>query len=139
MATGMATATARRPDRDASPTVMPERTVMREILVALGDRSYPVVIGRGARHELARLIPSTAKRAFVVTQATVEKAGWLVDLDPGLPFEVCTMPEGEASKTLATVEELCRRFAQTGLSRADVVVAVGGGIVTDVAGFAAAS
>ena len=49
------------------------------------------------------------------------------------------MPEGEASKTLATVEGLCRRFAQTGLSRSDVVIAVGGGIVTDVAGFAAAS
>ena len=43
------------------------------------------------------------------------------------------------SKNLATVEGLCRRFAQTGLSRSDVVIAVGGGIVTDVAGFAAAS
>jgi 5-deoxy-5-amino-3-dehydroquinate synthase len=69
----------------------------------------------------------------------VEKAGWLTGLDPGLPFEVCTMGEGEGSKTLATVEGLCRRFAQSGLSRADVVIAVGGGIVTDVAGFAAAS
>jgi 5-deoxy-5-amino-3-dehydroquinate synthase len=56
-----------------------------------------------------------------------------------VPFEVWAMPEGETSKTLATVEVLCRRFAQSGLSRADVVVAMGGGIVTDVAGFAAAS
>jgi 5-deoxy-5-amino-3-dehydroquinate synthase len=112
---------------------------MQEISVQLGSRSYPVLIGRGARHELARVVPSTAKQAFVVTQAAVEDAGWLVGLDPGLPFEVGTMPEGEASKTLATVEDLCRRFAQAGLSRADVVVAVGGGIVTDVAGFAAAS
>ena len=113
--------------------------MMREIEVDLGARSYPVLIGRGARRELARLVPSTAKRAFVVTQESVEKAGWLVDLDPGVPFEVWAMPEGEASKTLATVEVLCRRFAQSGLSRADVVVAMGGGIVTDVAGFAAAS
>jgi 5-deoxy-5-amino-3-dehydroquinate synthase len=112
---------------------------MREIPVELGARAYPVLIGRGARHELARLVPSTAKRAFVVTQGAVEKAGWLADLDPGLPFEVFAMPEGEANKTLATVELLCRRFAQAGLSRADVVVAMGGGIVTDVAGFAAAT
>jgi 5-deoxy-5-amino-3-dehydroquinate synthase len=112
---------------------------MREIPVDLGSRSYPVLIGRGVRHELARFVPSTAKQAFVVTQAVVEKAGWLADLDPGLPFEVWAMPEGEASKTLATVEELCRRFARAGLSRADVVVAMGGGIVTDVAGFAAAT
>src|SRR6202034_2742317 len=60
-------------------------------------------------------------------------------LDPGLPFEVCTIGDGETTKTLSTVEGLCRRFAQSGLSRSDVVIAVGGGIVTDVAGFAAAS
>ena len=112
---------------------------MREIPVELGSRSYPVVIGRGARHELARFVPATAKQAFVVTQAAVDAAGWLADVDPGLPSEVWALPEGEAHKTLATVEELCRRFARAGLSRADVVVAMGGGIVTDVAGFAAAT
>jgi 5-deoxy-5-amino-3-dehydroquinate synthase len=112
---------------------------MREVEVALGPRSYPVLIGDGVRHELSRVMPVVAKRAIVVTQDAVEKAGWLTGLDPGLPFEVCTMGEGEGSKTLATVEGLCRRFAQSGLSRADVVIAVGGGIVTDVAGFAAAS
>ena len=84
-------------------------------------------------------MPSSAKRAVVVTQDAVAGAGWLDGLDPGVPFEVCTIADGEATKTLATVEELCRRFARTGLSRADVVVALGGGIVTDVAGFAAAS
>ncbi len=112
---------------------------MREIEVALGARSYPVLIGDGVRHELSRLVPSGARRAMVVTQDSVEKAGWLEGLDPGLPFEVSTIGEGEANKTLETVEVLCRRFARTGLSRSDVVIAVGGGIVTDVAGFAAAS
>ena len=47
--------------------------------------------------------------------------------------------DGEDAKTLATVEDLCREWARWGLTRADVVVAVGGGLVTDVAGFAAAS
>ncbi len=112
---------------------------MREIQVALGPRSYPVMIGDGARHELSRVVPKAAKRAMVVTQDAVEEAGWLNGLDPGVPFEVCTIGDGEGAKTLATVESLCRRFARAGLSRSDVVVAVGGGIVTDVAGFAAAS
>ena len=111
----------------------------REITVDLGARSYPVLIGPGARHELARVMPPSAKRAVVVTQPAVAGAGWLDGLDPGLPFEVCTIGDGETTKTLATVEELGRQFARTGLSRADVVVALGGGVVTDVAGFAAAS
>jgi 5-deoxy-5-amino-3-dehydroquinate synthase len=112
---------------------------MRAVAVELGDRSYPVVIGDGARYELARMVPPAAKQAVVVTQEAVRRAGWLDGLEPGLPFEVCTIGEGEGNKTLGTVEELCRRFAQIGLARSDVVVAVGGGIVTDVAGFAAAS
>ena len=57
----------------------------------------------------------------------------------GVPSQVCIIPDGEDAKTLATVEDLARRFARAGLSRADAVVAVGGGIVTDVAGFAAAT
>jgi 5-deoxy-5-amino-3-dehydroquinate synthase len=112
---------------------------MREIPVDLGDRSYPVVIGDGARHELSRLVPPSVRQVVVVTQEAVREAGWLDGLTPGPPFEVCTIAQGEGSKTLASVEELCRRFAQLGLARSDLVVAVGGGIVTDVAGFAAAS
>jgi 5-deoxy-5-amino-3-dehydroquinate synthase len=46
---------------------------------------------------------------------------------------------GETHKSLSTIEKLCSEFAQAGLTRADVVVGVGGGMVTDVAGFAAAS
>jgi 5-deoxy-5-amino-3-dehydroquinate synthase len=112
---------------------------MRALSVDLGERSYPVLIGHGVRHELARLVPPTARSAVIVTQEAVRAAGWLEGLDPGVPFEVCTIPDGESAKSLATVEALTRRFTRFGLSRADAVVAVGGGIVTDVAGFAAAS
>jgi 5-deoxy-5-amino-3-dehydroquinate synthase len=63
----------------------------------------------------------------------------LRDLDPGVPFDVFVVPDGESGKSLATVEDLCRRFARSGLARSDVVVAVGGGVVTDIAGFAAAT
>lgn len=105
--------------------------------VELADRSYEVVVGDGARHELARVIAETvpgARRAAVVTQAHLGIA-----VDPGLPHDVFTVPDGESAKSLGQVEALCRSFARDGLSRADVVVAVGGGVVTDLAGFAAAS
>jgi 5-deoxy-5-amino-3-dehydroquinate synthase len=112
---------------------------MRALSVDLAERSYPVLVGAGARHELARFVPPGAMSAALVTQQAVADAGWLEGLDPGVPAEVCIIPDGEDAKTLATVEDLARRFARGGLSRADVVVAVGGGIVTDVAGFAAAT
>ena len=112
---------------------------MRALSVDLGERSYPVLVGPGARHEVARFLPAGARCAAVVSQQAVADAGWLHGLDPGVPAEVCLIPDGEDAKTLATVEDLARRFARRGLSRSDAIVAVGGGIVTDVAGFAAAT
>ena len=110
---------------------------MIRIPVALGDRAYDVVVGEGARHLLAEVVSASvpsARRAAVVTQAGIP-----VEVDPGLPFDLFTVPDGEAAKTLGGVEELARGFARAGISRSDVVVAVGGGVVTDLAGFAAAS
>jgi 5-deoxy-5-amino-3-dehydroquinate synthase len=107
--------------------------------VDLAERAYPVLVGPGARHEVARFVPPTAKSAVIVTQESIRKAGWVDDIDPAVPFDIVCIPDGESGKTLKTVEELARVFTRAGLSRADVVVAVGGGIVTDVAGFAAAS
>ena len=101
--------------------------------VALGERSYDVVVGAGARHRLLEVLPVGARRAVVVTQESVGVA-----VDPGVEHRVLRVDEGEEAKELTTVEELCRGFARFGLTRADVVVAVGGGVVTDVAGFAAA-
>ena len=102
--------------------------------VPLGAHSYDVLVGHGARREVAGLVPTTAKRAAIITQEGIP-----LDLDPGLPCEVFHIGHGEAHKTLATVEELCRGFARFGVTRNDVVIAVGGGMVTDVGGFAAAS
>ena len=116
---------------------------MITVPVELGDRRYEVLVGDGVRAELASVVrartPRGVGRAAVVTQAEVAAAGWLDHLDPGVPFEVHLIGEGEEAKSLATVEELCRQFSRHGLARGDVVVAVGGGIVTDVAGFAAAT
>jgi 5-deoxy-5-amino-3-dehydroquinate synthase len=101
--------------------------------VELGERSYEVLVGEGARHRLLDVLPFGVQRAVVVTQAGI---GW--DVDPGVEHLVVTIEDGEATKDLGTIEDLCRRFAQYGLTRGDVVIGVGGGMVTDVAGFAAA-
>lgn len=100
--------------------------------VPLGVRSYDVVVGDGARHHLPAVLPPGVRRAAVVTQAGVG-----VSVDPGCESRVFVIGDGETAKSMATVENLCSQWAQWGLTRGDVVVAVGGGLVTDVAGFAA--
>jgi 5-deoxy-5-amino-3-dehydroquinate synthase len=98
-----------------------------------GGRGYDVLVGRGARHRLLEVLPPAAARAAVVTQDAVG-----VTVDAGVEQRTFVIDEGEDAKCVETVEDLCRRFARFGLTRADVVVAVGGGVVTDTAGFAAA-
>jgi 5-deoxy-5-amino-3-dehydroquinate synthase len=110
--------------------------------VALGERGYDVLVGEGASGDLAdllrRRVPA-ARQAAVVTDDAVAAAPWFAEIDPGVPFTVHTVEPGERAKTMANVEALCRAFARGGLARSDVVVAVGGGVVSDLAGFVAAS
>ena len=106
---------------------------MRQLIVELGDRSYPVVVGAGARHRLLEFMPPESTRAAVVTQQGIP---WVID--SGGEQRTFLIEDGEDAKNLETVEELCRGFSRWGLTRADLIVAVGGGVVTDVAGFAAA-
>jgi 5-deoxy-5-amino-3-dehydroquinate synthase len=79
------------------------------------------------------VVPSRSTRAAIVTQPGVG-----VDVDSGVEQRTFVIDEGEKAKSMSTVEELCSGFAEFGLTRADIVVGVGGGVVTDVAGFAAA-
>jgi 5-deoxy-5-amino-3-dehydroquinate synthase len=111
------------------------------IRVDLGDRGYDVVVGPGAIGELEPAL-SGRRRAALVTQAAIPAAilgEARAALDrAGVVHETFLIGEGEDHKTLATVDELCRGFARWGLLRGDAVVAVGGGVVGDTAGFAAA-
>ena len=103
------------------------------VSVDLADRSYPVHVGDGVRDLLPELIPEGVRRVAVVTQAGIP---W--EIDPGIDHEVITVPDGETAKSLAVVERICRRMAEAGFTRADAIVGVGGGVVTDLAGFVAA-
>jgi 5-deoxy-5-amino-3-dehydroquinate synthase len=106
---------------------------MITVTVDLGDRSYDVLVGSGAREWLPSVLPSSTKRVAIVSQGSI---GFSVH--PGVEHETFFIDEGESAKTMATVEGLCREWARWSLTRADVVVGVGGGVVTDTAGFAAA-
>jgi 5-deoxy-5-amino-3-dehydroquinate synthase len=101
--------------------------------VAVGDDGYEVLVGPGARHRLLEVLPTGVERAAIVTQPGIG-----VPVDPGVEHKVFLIDDGEQAKTLATVEDLCRDLARWGLTRRDLVVAVGGGVVTDTAGLAAA-
>ena len=128
-----------RGEREPGGTGGEDGTGPARIRVGLGDRSYDVVVGPGVRHllaeSLAAALPAVPRRVAVVTSDGI---GVEVEVGDGIPSETFTIPAGERSKSLATVEDLCRRFTRFGLTRGDAVVAVGGGLVTDVAGFAAA-
>ncbi|MBG6141550.1 3-dehydroquinate synthase family protein [Longispora fulva] len=106
----------------------------RRVPVSLGDRSYEVVIGAGVRSSLASVIEGLGASRTVVVSARPRE--WVPDT--GVETSFVPAQDGEAAKTLGTVEALCREFARFGLTRRDAVVSCGGGTTTDVVGLAAA-
>ena len=104
------------------------------IKVALGDRSYSVLVGHGVIDQIDEVLPKSAKRAVVITQSTIT-----LQPELNIPSTTVVIGNGEEHKSLQTIEMLAQKFAEFGLTRNDVVIGVGGGMVTDIAGFAAAS
>ncbi len=107
------------------------------VRIDLGDRSYDVIVGNGVLDRVQQMLPSSVRRVAIVTQEGIPEK--YIPALTGVEVSRHVIGNGESFKSLSTIEKLCREFAQNGLTRADVVVAVGGGMVTDVAGFAAAS
>jgi 5-deoxy-5-amino-3-dehydroquinate synthase len=111
---------------------------LHTVEVALGERSYNVHVGSGAISRLPDVLPSRAARVAIVTQAGIPFVDAVNALLGDRHVVRIDIGNGEANKSLTTVEHVTRAFAGAGLTRDDVVVGVGGGMVTDVAGFAAA-
>jgi 3-dehydroquinate synthase len=112
--------------------------------VSGGDfRPYDVVVGRGLLAELgARVAPLVRSRTVVITDETVAalhgKAALASLKAAGVHGRLLTVPPGEASKSFAELERVIDRMLAFQLDRRDVVVALGGGVVGDLAGLAAA-
>ncbi len=116
-----------------------------EIPVSLGVRSYTIVVGDGALAtvgERLRALGVGARAALVSDPTILRLHGKAVtaSLDAaGFAVTTIEVPEGEAAKTLPVAERLWDRFLEAGLDRTSTVLALGGGAVGDVAGFAAAT
>lgn len=118
---------------------------MKKITVKTKSASYPVLVERGALQDagkiIAKLLPSRKSRCFIVTVAPVRSI-WGERLekslsDAKLNCVTLEMPDGERSKTFATVEHLADRMAAKGADRNSAVIAFGGGVVGDLAGLLA--
>ena len=118
---------------------------VHRISVPLGERAYDVVIGPGlldAMPDHLRL-PEGVRRVAVVSVAPV--AALYADRvvaglrAAGFDSHDVVVPDGEEAKTLTTLDSVYHRFAAIPLGRNDAVVALGGGVVGDLAGFAAAT
>ena len=118
---------------------------MRTYTVDLGERSYPIHIGSGVLKTIGEEVKRLgATRVLVVTNTTVgplyEKPVMesLAAAVPEVPAAVVRLPDGEAYKDLAHVETILSAASDEGLDRKSVMVALGGGVVGDMTGFAAA-
>jgi 3-dehydroquinate synthase len=116
---------------------------LKTLDVALAERSYPIRIGPGAMREAGRVVAAAgATNAIVVTNATVA-AHWLAPLraslaDAGLRVEAIMIPDGETHKNWQTLYDVVTRLLELKAERRTMIVALGGGVVGDIAGFAAA-
>ena len=112
----------------------------RMLWAAADSGEYPVLIGRGVLDLVASsselLWPLARSRAFCVSDETVAA---LYGARLGEPAALLTIPPGEQHKTLASAERVWRELARRGMRRDDHVVALGGGVVGDLAGFCAAT
>ena len=107
-----------------------------------GEQPYEVVVGTGVLAELPSLVGSQARNVVVIHSAALSKvaapvcqalasAGYSVSPEP--------VPDGEAAKEISVAAGLWSQLAAAGIGRADAIVGVGGGAVTDLAGFVAAT
>ena len=118
---------------------------MPEIMANTNHGKYPILIRTGALAQLGEVAAKTvrSRKAFIVTDETVEKL-YYADAEKALKasgFEVAsfTVPAGESSKCEKNLFAIYDAMHEFGMSRSDLVIALGGGVVGDLTGFAAAT
>ncbi len=114
------------------------------LTVGLGSRAYDIVVGEGLIADAGRHIRPLLKRPRVVTVTDANVAP--LHLEPfqaalegaGIAHETIVLPSGEATKDFAHLESLADKILGSGIERSSVLVALGGGVIGDLTGFAAA-
>jgi 3-dehydroquinate synthase len=111
---------------------------MKRVAVSLGARSYAVTIGSGLLDQAGKLLaPHARGRIVAVTDSNVWAAQGARLEASGLEIAPVVVPPGEGSKSWTQLEALCERLIELGVERGDTILAFGGGMVGDLAGFAA--
>ncbi|MGI6657404.1 MAG: 3-dehydroquinate synthase [Desulfobulbus sp.] len=115
----------------------------QQLQVGLGERSYVITIGQGTLDRVGEIVGAVraGKRYGIISDATVDAIyGEQVARrlsEAGLACERLTFPPGEAGKQLATIGMLAEELARRGFDRGDALLALGGGVTGDLAGFLA--
>ncbi len=115
---------------------------MSTLHVELGARRYPIHIGSGLLHQAAGLmIQPQSSRLMIVTNETVAPLylRTLRQALEGYDTHAVVLPDGEQHKTLATLERVITALLEARLDRDCTLIALGGGVIGDITGFAAAS
>ena len=116
---------------------------LRTLNVDLGDRSYPIHIGTGLLSQPDAILPYLAgQQVMIVTNETIAPL-YLEKLAQQLPDELdvkaCILPDGEQYKTIEQVNRIWGALLEAGFNRRCTLIALGGGVIGDMAGYAAAS
>jgi 3-dehydroquinate synthase len=116
-------------------------TAYERVEIALGERSYPILIGPGLLSDAATLTTCIAARDLLIVTNAVVAPLYLASLEAALAgrrVHSLVLPDGEQHKTLASLATIVDALVDARLNRDGAVVALGGGVVGDMAGFAAA-
>jgi 3-dehydroquinate synthase len=114
---------------------------MERLRIELGERSYPILIGPGLLGDAALLAEAVAARDVLVVSNTTVAPLYLAQLEQGLRgkrIASVILPDGEQHKTLQTLGQVFDALVERRMNRDACVIALGGGVVGDMAGFAAA-
>jgi len=114
---------------------------MKTVTVSLGDRSYPIHIEAGLLPRAAEYLAplSRGRRMAIVTDENVRPhlAVLQASLEAaGVASEAIILPPGEKTKSWAMLSQVCDRLLELGIERSDHVIALGGGVIGDLVGFA---
>ncbi|HEX2690375.1 MAG TPA: 3-dehydroquinate synthase [Kofleriaceae bacterium] len=119
----------------------PQREVT---IVALGERSYPIMVGDRLDVAAIRDALGTPSKLALITDTGVARhwltpAAAITAASRNAGAEIIAIDPGEAQKSLATYQRICEQLVAAGLDRGSAIVALGGGVVGDLAGFVAAT
>ncbi|MEU0133715.1 3-dehydroquinate synthase [Streptomyces sp. NPDC006296] len=130
------------PSGRENPTMTEQHTTRIQIAGTAGTDPYEVLVGHRLLGELPQLIGDRAKRVAVLHPEALAETGEAVREDlaaQGYEAIAIQLPNAEEAKTVEVAAYCWKALGQTGFTRTDVIVGVGGGATTDVAGFVAAS